>query len=138
MRIIFPQVFSELREYLTTVEKRRETLLGGRKINVMNAYPDTEADTPAVVIEEKQNTESVEGKELDSYETIDNIIYEVNIFDNSETKVTVCYELSKEINDFFMGLKETVMGFSRTYSSPIPNLSDPYTHRHLMRFQNTK
>lgn len=138
MIIIFPQVLAELKAHLAEVSEKRTTLLSGRKINVMNAYPDKPAEMPTVVIEEKQNTESVEAKELDSYETLSNIMYEVNIFDNSEAKVTVCYELTKDINDFFMRLNKTVMKFTRTYSSPVPNPSDPYTHRHLMRFQNTK
>jgi pyruvate-formate lyase len=138
MNIIFPQVYAELQAFLSDVSARRSVLLNGRKINVMNAYPDEEAEMPAVVIEEKQNTESAEAKELDAYETLSNIVYEVGIYDNSETKVAVCYELTKDINEFFMGLEKTVMKFSRTYSSPIPNAIDPYTHRHLMRFQNIK
>lgn len=138
MNIIFPQVYAEAKVFLAEVSEKRSALLAGRKINIMNAYPNTEADMPAVIIEEKANAEIDVHKELDSYETLSEIMYEVDIFDNSETKVTVCYELAKDINDFFMGLDKTVMRFKRTFSSPTPNISDATVHRHTMRFENLK
>lgn len=128
---IFPQIYTELSAKLKEFSKSAEglTLLGGSEIKVSDTHLKTSQYFPCVTIEEKNNS-NAEG-ETDLVEKRSAVMYEINVYDNSPTKMEKCRKLAKVIDGYLSG----IIGFERSMSQPFPNEADSTIYRYLMRYE---
>ena len=125
MILVYPQIFGELKRRIVAIAAKTD----GRNVKVSNAFQPTIAEFPYITIEEKTNA-FAQG-ELGNKEKFSLLMYEVNIYDNSQNKVENCYSFAKEINSFMTQSK----GFKRIMCEPIPNVADAQVYRIVARFQ---
>lgn len=128
---IFPQIYKEIKERLTAFENSEVgmSLLGKKSIKVSDTYLYSSQKFPCVTVEEKSN-EYADG-ETDFAEKHSDLMYEINIYDNSKNKLETCRKIATAIDGYMTGK----MGFRRVMCEPYPNTADSTVYRYLLRYE---
>jgi hypothetical protein len=99
------------------------------ELNILSTYPSTTPVFPCVVLEEKTNNQLKET--VDSAgEHHSDVMIEVNIFTQGDTKISDAKAIRKKIDDIMSGYYK--MG--RTYSGTVSNFVDTNVHRYTLRY----
>lgn len=127
---IYSDIFNGLQSKLTEFENSSEgeALLDERSIRFVRSFINASSKFPCITIEEKNNISK--NNELDNVESHSLIIYEFNIYDNSNKKMEVCSKLAMVVNSY---MSEN-LGFERTQNEPIPNVADATIYRVFQRY----
>lgn len=98
-------------------------------INCKQYYQKSERQFPLVTVEEINNAEYEDGIDSSCDENFVTVGYEVNIYTNTGNKKSECKTLAKSVDSIMRGI-----GFTRIYSSPIPNQDDSTIFRIVCRY----
>lgn len=115
------QVYSKLRE---------ELLVDYPNIYMPQAYTPQVSTFPCVIVEEKTNLPNLSTITTHNTENYSDLMYEINIYTNSQTKKTDAKAIRDKINDIMMNY----FGMERNYCSNVPNLVDSSIYRIVLRY----
>lgn len=107
----------------------KNTLVG---VNVKPSYPESVVKFPCVVFEEKSNSTNQRTIATNG-ENYNDITFEVNIFTNSESKVSEAKEIRIKIDNILNGQYR----MPRTFSGQTPNFLDTRVYRYTLRYSFT-
>ena len=100
-------------------------------IFVSGEYVDVPASFPAVTVVESENKVVRRMSTAAAIENAVQLMYEVNVFSNEVGyKAIRAKEILADIDDIMAKL-----GFTRTMSTPMPNLEDSTIYRHFARYE---
>ena len=88
---------------------------------------------PAVTIVQQDNSVYQQTMDFDCHENHCKVMFQIDIYTNNKNEIDrleLAESIEETVSDFMIGL-----GFSRTMSKPIPNVSDMSIYRISMRFE---
>lgn len=88
---------------------------------------------PAATIVQQDNSAYQKTMDFDCHENHVKVMFQIDIYTNNKNKIDrrkLAESIEETVSDFMIGL-----GFSRTMSKPIPNVSDMSIYRISMRFE---
>lgn len=101
------------------------------KIYVYGEAQETPAGYPAIIIREMSNTVREQNIDSGSIENYAYVMFQVSVYSNLKSKKK---QQAKELRNFVDGIMSE-MGFVRTFSQPIENLSDASVSRYESRYE---
>ena len=99
-------------------------------IFVSGEYTDTPGKFPAVTLTESSNIVIPNRRTAQSIENGANVLYETNIFSNK----TKGRKAEAKAIAALLDSEMAKMGFTRTFSNPVPNLNDATIYRIVARY----
>jgi len=96
---------------------------------VLSEYPETTPTFPCIVIQELSNTTDTTTVDTGG-EQYNHISFEINIFDNGDTKRTVCRNLRNSID----AIMSEYYGMNRTDGGSVPNYMDSSIYRYNLKY----
>ena len=96
-----------------------------RGIYVVGEYVNAPSKFPAVYIVEMDNTVNRAGRDTSGIENFADVMYQVDIFSNkNKGKKAECKSIAAFIDGQF-----ALLGFTRSYLNPVPNMDDGTIYR---------